>query len=40
MLKLVSRKEALGMIDNIFIAFHHGLMQVNVSGIETSWDRE
>ena len=40
MLKVVSRKEALGMIDNIFIAFHHGLMQVNVSGIETSWDRE
>jgi|GEM_PF-1777417 len=40
MLKVVSRKEALGMIDSIFTSFHFGLMSITDSGIENSWERE
>ena len=40
MLKLVSRKEALGMIDSIFTSFHFGLMSVTDSGIDNSWERD
>ena len=40
MVKLISRKEALGMIDSIFTAFHFGLISLTDSGIDNAWDRD
>ena len=40
MIKLISRKEALGMIDSIFTSFHFGLMSLTDSGIDNAWDRD
>ena len=38
MAMLISRKEALGMIDSIFTSFHFGISSLNDSEINNDWN--